>query len=346
MTSEIRANFDLLAGEITERHAQLHPELFARYGPIGRIRCREDNRFHLEYLASAIETGTPSFFVDYVGWAKVMLASRNIPVEDLVQNLRLLDDVLRERLSDDVAAQASAAIAQALASLPSMPDDIPSFLAGDSAAHELAREYLRHLLDGHRREAGNVIVRALDGGMAPRDVYRRIFEPVQQEVGRLWQVNQLTVAQEHFCTAATQQIMTQLYERLFTTAPANKSLVAMCVGGELHEVGLRIVTDILELEGWQTYYLGASVPPSSAIQMCVDRKADVLLVSATITTHIPAVAEVIRMFKAHPALVDAQVIVGGRAFAVEPGLWQRLGADGYAANADDALELLDRLAVR
>jgi methanogenic corrinoid protein MtbC1 len=114
----------------------------------------------------------------------------------------------------------------------------------------------------------------------------------------------------------------------------------MCVGGELHEVGLRILTDLLELEGWQTWYLGASVPPASAVQLCVERNADVLLVSATLPPHIAAVAEAIRLFKSRPELSQARVIVGGRAFRNAPELWRRIGADGYAASADEALTLL------
>jgi methanogenic corrinoid protein MtbC1 len=186
-----------------------------------------------------------------------------------------------------------------------------------------------------------VITRALDAGTPLRDVYRQVFEPAQQEIGRLWQLNRITVAQEHYCTAATQHIMTQLYGRVFAGEKRESRAVAMCVGGELHEVGLRIVTDLLELEGWQTWYLGASVPPAAAVQLCVEQRADVLLVSATLPPHIAAVTEVIRLFRARPELAQSKVIVGGRAFRSTPDLWRTIGADGYATNADEALALLD-----
>jgi methanogenic corrinoid protein MtbC1 len=221
-----------------------------------------------------------------------------------------------------------------------MPEDVATLLDPRAPLWTVATDYLAALLLGQRHHALQLVTGALDGGASIRDVYRHVFEPVQQEVGRLWQLNQVSVAQEHFCTAATQHIMTQLYGRIFTGSRSERRAVSMCVGGELHEIGLRIVTDLLELEGWQTWYLGASVPSAAAVQLCVDRNAEVLLVSATLPPHIASVAEVIRLFKARREMAEARVVVGGRAFRNTPGLWNRIGADGYAANADDALALL------
>jgi methanogenic corrinoid protein MtbC1 len=334
--ADVRMRLDELAQEITRRHMEQRPDVFARYPEIGKQRCFEDARFHLRYLAAAVEAESPAMFADYVGWAKIMLASRNIPPDDLADNLAILADVVGGGIL--AGSTAVAYVREAIAALPSMPDDVPSFLDDG-----VAREYLRHLLAGSRRDAAAIVTNALDGGMSARDVYRRIFEPAQHEIGRLWQLNRISVAQEHFCTAATQHIMTQLYGRIFEGERRDRRAVAMCVGGELHEIGLRIVSDLLELDGWETFYLGASVPPASAVKMCVERRAHVLLVSATLPPHLDTVAEVVRLFRGDAALADAKIVVGGGAFRTGPGLWRTLGADGYAVNADDCIELLGRL---
>ena len=325
----IRTRLDELALAITNQH-----DLADRFGPLGRQRCLEDARFHLQYLAAALDSGSTDMFLDYIGWTKVMLAKRNVTDRDLVRNLEITGSVLRD-LPD-----ARTMLANAIAQLASMPDDVTSLLDPRAPLWSDASAYLTALLRGSRRDALQIVTGALDGGASIRDVYRHVFEPVQQEIGRLWQLNQVSVAQEHFCTAATQHIMTQLYARVFAGERTERRAMAMCVGGELHEVGLRIITDLLELEGWQTWYLGASVPPAAAVQLCVEHKADVLLVSATLPPHIAAVAEVVRLFKARRELDRARVIVGGRAFRTTPDLWRRIGADGYASNADDCLALL------
>ena len=329
-----RPRIEELAHAIAGEHAALHPAMFERLGALAHTRCLEDARFHLQYLATALEAKSVAMFLDYVGWTKVVLARRNISERDLEQNLEITARVLDDY--PDAQPYVRAAIEQ----LPSMPDDVPTFLDPRAPLWSVASEYLSALLRGSRRDAQQIVFAALDGGASLRDIYRQVFEPVQREIGRLWQLNQVSVAQEHFCTAATQHIMTQLYGRMFAGEQANRRAVAMCVGGELHEVGLRIVTDLLELEGWQTWYLGASVPPAAAVQLCVDHNADVLLVSATLPPHIAQVTEVIRLFRARPELSRATVLVGGRAFRNADALWRTIGADGYAADADECLAIL------
>ncbi len=330
----IRASIDDLALAITNEQAAAHPEVFARWGPDGRTRCLEDARFHLQFLATALEAESVPMFLDYIGWTKVVLAKRSVGERDLIANLQILARAVRD-LPD-----AEAYVLTAIDELPAMTDDVPSHLDPRAPLWSDASEYLTALLRGNRQDALRIVLAALDGGASLRDVYRHVFEPVQHEIGRLWQLNQISVAQEHFCTAATQQVMTQLYARIFGGEKRGKRAVAMCVGGELHEVGLRIITDLLELAGWQTWYLGASVPPATAVQYCADHQADVLLVSATLPPHLPGVAEVVRLFRARPELAGARVIVGGRAFRNAPGLWRTIGADGTAAGVDECLTLL------
>jgi methanogenic corrinoid protein MtbC1 len=330
----IRASLDDLARAIANEQATAHPELFVRWGAVGRTRCLEDARFHLQYLATAVDAGSVPMFLDYIGWTKVVLAKRHVGERDLVANLEILARTVR------TMPDAEAYVLTAIDELPAMTEDVPSCLDPRAPLWSVASEYLAALLRGSRRDALQIVVDALDGGAPLRDVYRYVFEPVQQEIGRLWQLNQVSVAQEHFCTAATQQVMTQLYGRVFSGEKRGRRAVAMCVGGELHEIGLRIITDQLELEGWETWYLGASVPPANAVQFCVDRHADVLLVSATLPPHLPGVAEVVRLFRARPELGQARVIVGGRAFRTAPELWRTIGADGTAAGFDECLALL------
>ena len=115
------------------------------------------------------------------------------------------------------------------------------------------------------------------------DVYLHVFQRTQYEVGRLWQGNQISVAQEHYCSAATQLIMSQLYPHIFGSVKTHGTLVGTCVSGDLHEIGVRILCDFFEMQGWHSHYLGANVPSPSVVETVLQLKADVLAISATIT---------------------------------------------------------------
>jgi methanogenic corrinoid protein MtbC1 len=166
-----------------------------------------------------------------------------------------------------------------------------------------------------------------------------VFQPTQREVGRLWQINRVSVAQEHYCTAATQLIMSQLYPHIFGAPRIDRRLVATCVGGELHEIGIRMVADFFEMEGWDTYYLGANTPLEGVVETVVERQADTLGISATMTFHVREVIALIEGVRACEMGGRTKILVGGYPFNLSRDLWRQVGADGCALNAQEAVDV-------
>ena len=121
------------------------------------------------------------------------------------------------------------------------------------------------------------------------------------------------------------------------------SLVATSVGGELHEIGMRMVADFLEMEGWDTYYLGANTPTDSILLSLEERQADVLAISATLTLHVSKVSELIDQIRTSPSQSTIKILVGGYPFNIARNLWQQVGADGYAPDAQGAVLAANRL---
>ncbi len=160
-------------------------------------------------------------------------------------------------------------------------------------------------------------------------------------MGRLWQTNQISVAQEHFCTAATQMVMSQLYPYLFTGEHKERRALVACVGGELHEIGARMVADFFEMSGWDSAFLGANTPPESILRMAEERRADVLALSATMTFHVSRVRDLIAAARA--ASLPARILVGGYPFNLSPDLWRKVGADGYAPDAAGAVTAAEQV---
>ena len=343
VSRSIHARRRTLSAAVVERQYALHPELRDRYGERGREKCIEDTEFHLAHLSAAILASSPALFADYIDWVSFVMSAAGIRPEDVRANLECLLDVFAEQLPEGMGVVAGHYVESALERLAEPTAESPSHLPQDGASTGIAKEYLRLLLACQRNAATSLILEAVDSGMAIRDVYLQIFQPCQRELGRLWQARQIIPAQEHYCSAATQLIMSQLAPRLFASRKNGRRAVIACVADETHEIGTRMVADLLELAGWDTIYLGGNVPISDVVQVLVEHRADLLAASATMTYHLPAVIDLIAAVRAQPACAGVKVMVGGRLFHAESGLWQRVGADGHAADADEACHLADRL---
>lgn len=220
------------------------------------------------------------------------------------------------------------------------------FLFEDSPLSHDAREFLDMLLAGRRDAATRFILDMVERGTTVKDIYLGIFQVTQREVGRLWETNQVTVAQEHFCSAATQMIMAQLYPHIFNSERVGRRMVATCVSSELHEIGLRMVTDFFEMEGWDTYYLGSNMPASSIITSIEEQHVDLLGISATMYFHVGAVRELIAEVRASDAGRHIKILVGGYPFIATPGLAEKVGADGFGRDPVQAIALANHLVMQ
>lgn len=327
-----------IATAATELNYKLQPELEERYGKAGRDACLQRVRDHLAHLSEAILASSQTLFKNYVAWVQEKLAARNVPAGDLAVNLNCVKEILAQRLPIENYVIAAKYMNSALLQLEKKVTRQSSYLEEEAPLSSLAARYMNLLLEGDRGAASKLILDEVAEGTSVKAIYLHVFQPVQYEIGRLWQQDKLSVAQEHFCSAATQIIMSQLYEHVLGIEKNGYKVVAACISGDLHEIGLRMVSDFFEMEGWDTYYLGANTPKKSIISTLHDQKPDLLLLSATMAYHLHDITALIEAIHADAGLKQVKVMVGGHPFNATPNLWADTGADAFAANASDAVE--------
>ncbi|WP_338543072.1 cobalamin B12-binding domain-containing protein [Paenibacillus tundrae] len=331
-----------LADKVTDKQYLLQPDLMQRFGENGRMRTKQDSQYSLNYLAESVLVKSPNLFTHYISWLKTLLAGYNVSSEDLAVNLRLIRETLEEEFDNSSKDLVLDYLEMGVHQIHQR-ESAQGFIYDSLPYGKAAQAYLSALLDGKRREAYHIVETELEGGASIRDIYQYIFQPVQYEIGRLWQISQISVAQEHFCTAATQACISLLYPRWLVEAGHGKKLVAACVGSEQHEIGLRMLTDVFEMEGWDTYYLGANVPNGSLVEAIQRHKGDVVAISVTMTYHLHLAKELIQMIRSNPATAHVKIMVGGYPFNIDQDLWKTIGADGYAQGADEAVAVAETL---
>jgi methanogenic corrinoid protein MtbC1 len=337
----IRQHLDLLADKVIAEFHKADPSAKARYSDEGWLKCRQDIVYHLNHFSAALDCECGELFCDYMEWSGYLFAALHLPENHLLRSIDLIALAVAEQLRlnnlDDTNAmrllgEGKEALIYAL----------HATALERGAGHENEEPfaaYLEQVLLGNRAEAMRVVDEFLHNGQSIRDLYLDIFQPSQYRIGELWHLGKISVAQEHYVTALTQTIMTGLYPRLFAARGKRKKgvLVAACAPGELHEIGLRMVTDLLEMEGWDTYYLGANLPARGVREELIRLNADLVCLSATIIPHVPVLSEIISEIRLAPKLANLKVMVGGRPFNLAHNLWSQIGADGFALDASAAV---------
>jgi len=291
----------------------------------------EDATLHLRSLSDAILGQSEQLFVDYVDWARTVNAARNVSDSYLEEQLMALRSALRDELPETIAS-ADTFLHAAFARLATAPIELTCAVAPGT----LAARYLERLLAYDRDGAVALVGAALEEGTSLPELYLEVIQRVQHEIGRLWQLNRITVAQEHYCTAVSQLVLAQLYPRMMH-GTGGPRMVSTCASEELHELGPRMIADFLEMDGWDTTYLGASAPADGVLHVLRERRASLLAISVTMSSHLHDMLFLIERVRAAPDLRHIKILVGGRPFPAGSTLWRRLGADGCAHDAQDAV---------
>ncbi len=196
----------------------------------------------------------------------------------------------------------------------------------------LRERYLAAQLSGNRREALRLLVdEGLLRGVPIQDIHLKVIQLAQYEIGRLWQENTISVAQEHMATAISQLALSHLYRHLPRDPPNGKVIMVACVEGELHEMGGRMASDFLEMAGFDVQFLGANVPTEHLVRMVTAHPPDLLALSASISYHLPALRSAVEQVR--KVAPELRIAVGGLAFNWAPGLENELNISFHGKDA-------------
>jgi methanogenic corrinoid protein MtbC1 len=331
-----------VAEAVTEEFFRRHPDWADRYGARGRERGIEDAQYHMDFLGGALLAGEPQAFAEYVRWTRRVLEARGIEARFLRENLEQIGGALAIRLDGDARPVLEEVVRAGLAAC-----DEPAGPAGGAPAAEaeegLAAErrlYLQAVLRGQREAAMGIVAESHNAGHSMLDLYLKILQPAQYEIGRLWERNVITVAEEHMATAITQLVMARLYPLVpRRQQPCRGRMVLTGVQGEMHQVGANMVADVVEIHGWEVRFLGTNLPQAGILRVIEEQRPDVVGISATMLFNLPRVRDLIEAVRAQPG-PRPRIIVGGAAFRTAAGAWREVGADACGRDLEQAIELL------
>lgn len=177
---------------------------------------------------------------------------------------------------------------------------------------EIYRAFLSGLIKGRQKQCAETVKGLLDYGISIRDLYINLFQRSLYEVGAMWEANRISVAEEHMATAIVENLFSLVYPVLFSTERIGKSAIISCVANEYHQVGGKIIADILELNGWDSVFLGANTPINDLMQMIDKTGPKFIGLSLAVYFNLPNLFNVVKRIRTRFGPVP--ILVGGQAF--------------------------------
>jgi methanogenic corrinoid protein MtbC1/DNA-binding XRE family transcriptional regulator len=214
-----------------------------------------------------------------------------------------------------------------------------------SPAVGMAAEYLDVLRRSGFEAARSLAESAISSGMSYNRICLDVFEPALKEAGRLWELGQLSVGEEHAISESTRRIMAKLFPApdLAPRRQGRPLCVCLAVSREQHVIGAAMVTDFLRLDGWSVVFPGANLSIGHVSELLVTQLPDLCAISVTLPANVTEAHELIVAIRRTETLRAMRIMVGGQAFQSRPDLWQDIGADETAFDAESAVMGADRL---
>jgi len=197
------------------------------------------------------------------------------------------------------------------------------------------------ILEGQRDVAKKEVEQALAEGVDPANVLDAMVTAMG-EVGRLFEEGEYFVPEMLIAARAMKTGMEILKPRLVDAdiQPEGK-IIAGTVKGDLHDIGKNLVCMMLEGAGFQVVDLGSDVSPDAFVAAVKEHKPDFLAMSALLTTTMPNMQTTIDALKEAGVRDQVKVLIGGA--PITDAYADKIGADGYAADASRAVKLAKAL---
>jgi 5-methyltetrahydrofolate--homocysteine methyltransferase len=210
---------------------------------------------------------------------------------------------------------------------------------------EKARKDLSEALrQGLVEEASALTRQAVATGNDPLDLIQHVLVPTLTEVGRQFQAFDIflpeLMAAGDAAQAATQILEAEIAAQGRQTASLG-TVVLGTVQNDIHDIGKNIVRTLLSSHGFKVIDIGRDVAPSKFLEAAERENADLIAMSALMTTTRPSTRSTINLFVEAGARSKYKIILGGG--CIDPAWAKEVGADGYAPDAVGAVDLCKSL---
>ena len=191
---------------------------------------------------------------------------------------------------------------------------------------------------GKKKQVKELVSKALEEGYAVQDILNNGLISAMSVVGENFRTNKIFVPEMLVAAKAMSAGITVLEPLMKNSGvkPIGTVLIGT-VKGDLHDIGKNLVTMMIQGIGATVVDLGVDVPDRTFVEKAEEINADIVCLSALLTTTMPAISDVIREFEKAGVRDKYYIMIGGA--PVTQRFADEIGADAYTSNAGEAAEV-------
>lgn len=197
------------------------------------------------------------------------------------------------------------------------------------------------ILGGKLEQAQAVTNAAIAEGVAPQTIIYGYMVKGMEEIGARFEAGKAFVPNLLMSARAMKGSLDILKPLLKGEGSSAGVIVIGTVKGDLHDIGKNLVASMLEGCGFEVYDLGVDVSSEKFIDAAREHKADIICMSALLTTTMNYMKEVVAALNASGMQGKVKTMIGGAPLSHD--FSRAIGTDGYSANANDAVTLARKL---
>jgi methanogenic corrinoid protein MtbC1 len=202
---------------------------------------------------------------------------------------------------------------------------------------DLLATYLEPLLAGDRAASRAVLENALEAGADAAVLLSNLIWPAMEQIQSLYRNDRISQSSLNLATRLNRSLTDQLAARLTRKASNGRTALIVCGNAEPEELGGQIASDLFEADGWKVRFAGGGVPEDEVLTLIGDLRPDLLILSGTLPSGMPAVRRLIDYLRQVNSCPNMQILCCGGIYKRAEGLADEIGADLYAPDAAAAL---------
>ncbi|MCC7146492.1 MAG: hypothetical protein IT443_08605 [Phycisphaeraceae bacterium] len=206
----------------------------------------------------------------------------------------------------------------------------------------LMERFFTSLISGDRRASRQVVDQLLEADWSAENILAKLFWPTLEHIQHLHRNDQLSDLAHHYATRLLRMLTDQMQLRLAPSAPRNHKILLVCGPDEPEELAAQMAVDLLEADGHDVFFAGGGIANDEIISQLGEIDAQVLVVFGALPSTVPFTRLLIDRLQEIGLTPGVQVAVGGGVFNRAEGLAEEIGADLWANNPLELVEVISQ----